>query len=234
MKALTALLLLLFAGPVRAGGFNIAWDDCGVAGARSKVFSCDTNTGSDLLYASFLAPVPVDSLVGFECILGLRPFTSELPSYWMTLPTNRCRPGAMLFEFDLTDSATNCTRGWEREMSGGGGMYFGPFGLDVARIFVVGTLDHPASIDNQREYFAFRMKFDHRRTVGINACSGCEQPLCIFMNEIKLVQPIGLGDVRIQNPESFFEVAWQSPPLRCPAEVPIRATTWGTIKGLYR
>src|SRR5438445_9248512 len=48
-----------------AAGINLSWDDCGMAGASSKFFSCDSNDGQDVLVASAQPPASLDSVCGF-------------------------------------------------------------------------------------------------------------------------------------------------------------------------
>ena len=81
--------------------------------------------------------------------------------------------------------------------------------------------------------------------MGLGACAGCQIPVCLMLNGIKVAtsSPLAGTDVVLtaaDAPNSDF-VSWQgggSPTTivgtGCPAAVPTHNATWGAVKAMYR
>lgn len=102
-----------------------------------------------------------------------------------------------------------------------------------------------ADLFSQQEYFALRLRIDNTKTVGTGACAGCDVPVCIVLQSIKL-SLIGRPEVTrvltspLNGTDSHY-ATWQgggSPTTSlgtgCPAATPTRRGTWGGVKALYR
>ena len=75
------------------------------------------------------------------------------------------------------------------------------------------------------------------KTVGADACSGCDTPVCIVFNSLKLMQPAGVGDIYVSAGDMAYDelyATWRGGPFDCPFVVPAHRGTWGQLKSLYR
>jgi len=236
--ALTALVLSA-SSVCAGGGFNLSWDDCGSAGTLQKNFACDTNLGADVLYASVVAPVPVGQLTAVEMALYLRTDQPALSPWWH-FETGGCRAGsqppALGFSLDFTAN-TACTDPWFGLGAAGGTIFeVGPYVFGQARFRAVAAIPGTTPIDNTTEYYLCKIVIGHQRTL---TCAGCAGGACIVLQTATLVQPVGVGDIVVNNPLSRGFVVWQSgndgSGRSCPGgPVPTRASTWGSIKAMYR
>lgn len=229
-------------------GINLFWNDCsiGPTAATNRTFACDTNAGAHVMVASFDPPAGITRLVGSSAVIDLRSTAQELPSWWQ-LYGGGCRDGAMSVLFTPTTPPT-CFDYW----SGGamGGITFAaPFGGDPQRMRIMASFGIPeplaGAVEPGNEYYAFRLMFDTRTTIGTEACGDCLAPMCIELKAIWLYQPEGDISYSVCNPSSSNFVTWQSalncpgfphpppPPEECAATPTVRRT-WGLIKGLYR
>jgi hypothetical protein len=242
-----ALLALFAVTPAYAGGTGLAWDDCGSHGTSFKTFTCTTNSGADVLVASFVSPIPLDQLVGFEATVDLFSGLPAMPSWWSFTPGTGCRAGALSASTDFTSGPFSCADPW------GGPMAvlwsYPPFIAppDVARIRLVGTMAQgtTAAVDDTSEYYAFKLRIAHAKTVGATACAGCDVGMCIVLNSIKVVRAGGAGDYTLSGDPRQQLASWQCPGsmqvdayhnwycyLPCPT--PVKSKTWGGVKSLYR
>jgi hypothetical protein len=125
----------------------------------------------------------------------------------------------------------------------------GVFGNNTARITGGFAIAPPLpDLVAAQEYFAFIAVIDRAKTVGTGACDGCTTPACIVFNHIKVATPPVEGqqfrDVSLSGPTNGTDsnyVTWQGGAgvtsnlgQGCPAATPTRATTWSSVKSLYR
>ena len=100
------------------------------------------------------------------------------------------------------------------------------------------TIPGSTSITGTDEYYFFRVGISNARSTGNGSCAGCTDGACIVFNSIQVTQPAGVGDYTISNPLVRNFVQWQggggSVAGGCPASVPTRQQTWGSVKSLYR
>ena len=100
---------------VRAQGINLSWDDCGLSGSQIKTFACNTNTGEDVLVASFRPPSGVSQFLGLSA--DLRIASTQLPAWWRHGP-GQCRGiGGFVTEFAGVSGA--CETPWSLSATGG-------------------------------------------------------------------------------------------------------------------
>jgi hypothetical protein len=235
VSLVTFASLATLAPPAAAfGGINLRWTDCGEFGIVARSFACNTNVGTNQLFASVIAPVPMNQLEGMEAVIDLQSLSASLPNFWQ-LGSGGCRSGALTHNFDFTLGPFNCGDPWQGVAAGGESYQAGfPF-PNGARIKIVVAVQVPVSIDDVTEYYAFELRFSNAKAVGTGACAGCIVPVCLVLNQIKLVQPAGVGDYVVQNPILTNGASWQQYGANCPfQEVPVRATSWGAVKSLYR
>lgn len=234
---LTAALLVACIGTARAqGGIDLSWNDCGAFGTSSKTFTCASNTLTGaVLIASAVAPVPMDQLNGEESEFLLQT-TAPALSPWWHLESGGCRgTSAISTSFDFTGGPFNCLDPWSGQAAGGM-LYEANYGaLNRARLRTVGAIAGSTSITNTDEYEFFKVTLLGSKTVGTGACAGCTDGMCIVFTSLKLTQPAGVGDYVLTAPVIRQHVTWQSGvAFFCPAGDPVRNTTWGSVKSLYR
>ena len=248
MLALFAALFLSIPASA-APGIALAWDHClsEGTGVQNKVFACDTNVGGQTMVGTFQLAAAMDGVKGTEIVVQVASASPVLPAWWHFSNVGTCRQTALSVNgvHDLED--LTCP-----DWSGGGmGLafvgYCGPSvggncqsgaGANGARILIV-TAVHPslaASLESGQEYFAFNLLLRNLQTVGTGACAGCETPVCIVFNSIKV--EINSFDFQFlstaSSPGGNF-VTWQGGGgSNCPAATPTRGATWGSVKSLYR
>jgi hypothetical protein len=94
-------------------------------------------------------------------------------------------------------------------------------------------LDQAESLEDGLEYNAFSITLGKEHTVGLGACSGCSEPLCIRLDYITLTYADN-SMVTLTNPLNSNLISWQSLTPLCFPPDPVRTRTWGQIKSLYR
>ena len=100
---------------------------------------------------------------------------------------------------------------------------------------------NPTAAPPGQEYYSLVIKITATGTLG-NPCapqSGCLDPVCIVLNEIKLTQPAGTpgGSPVVTNPLTENFVTWQGGAVGgagCPGATPAVNRTWGSVKAIYR
>lgn len=237
------LLLAASAWPALAqhGSVRLMWTNCGAAGTTARTFACNTNSGSDVLILSFKPGNATDAVYQFETSLsiGYQDF-SLMPDWWSLAPVTGCRRGALTASAGFSSAGGACEDPWAGQglasvavtqlniMDGG---------LRRLRVNVVAALPFAAAspLDPATEYFAARLTLNHQKTTGTGACAGCAQSMCIAFNSS--------SSYTLANPDSptrtalwtdFGEsVVWNGTE-SCERLVPVRNSTWGAIKSLYR
>jgi hypothetical protein len=235
--ASTAALLVVAAATASAGGINLAWNDCSPAGQLSKTFACNSNTLTGaIMIASAVAPVPMDQLNSEESEMILQTNQAALSPWW-NLQTGGCRTG-MAGGFDFTGGPFTCIDPWVGAASGGMNYVAGYGSPNAAQIRTVCAIAGSTGITGTDEYYFFKITLLGAKTTGTGSCAGCTDGACIVFTSLKLNQPAGVGDYVITNPLVNQYVTWQTGGAGvgggCPAVVPTRSTTWGSVKSLYR
>ena len=241
MKKATAMfvtMLLLACAPVlaHAVGVNLGWNEClGGGGVSNRVSACASNIGFNLLYGSFVPPAGLTKVASFEIVVDLLTQNPGFTPWWGIRGVGSCRIGLQVSS-DM-NGAPGCSD-YLRGLAGSGTTTFtkGFAGMsDRARIVTIFVMDSTQAIpmDPAREYYAVRYTILNVNTVGASACTGCDEPACLVLNSVKLVQSDGLPSVVLSGPVSNDVATWQGGlPGNC-ALVPVRNRTWGSIKSLY-
>jgi hypothetical protein len=244
MKALwTACALLFVSAPLASagsGGLNLGWTDCGGSPASlNRTFACSTNTGSFTLVGSFVTPSSVTAASGIVSIMDMQTAGVLLPPWW-GMATGLCRAGSLTANFDFTNGPWSCIDYWQGGASGA--VTMDPPQGNRARIRVVATLPAGSplitSIPEGDEVYAFKVIIDAARTTGLGACAGCQREAVICFTSVTITQPAGAagGNRYVWQPASRSYATWQGGGYvtdYCFPD-PVRSTTWGSIKTLYR
>ena len=239
-----ACALLLAAAPAAypaAGSLNLGWNDCGgYPSSLNKVFACNTDSRTFTLIGSFLAPSGVTAASGITAILDLQTATIGYPAWWGLAP-GLCRAGSLTVTFDFRNGPYTCVDYWQGGAAGSISMD-SPTG-NRTRIRVVAALPAAspliAPIDEGTEVYAFGAIVDAAKTTGPGACTGCQTGAVVCLNSITITQSADAGGNRfIFQPAARSFAAWQGGPFYDPYYAcypdPVRNTTWGSIKSLYR
>ncbi len=241
LLALSLLLLTLTDPAAQAAGINLSWNDCGIYGAVSKTFACNSNTLTGaVLVGSYQTPPGSTAITGNEIVIDLVSAGSTLPAWWMFKNAGTCRQTALSSSADFTSGPFSCGDYWAGLAAGGLASYMTPYqsAPNRARIFLVYAvaIANAMPMDDTIEYYSFKLTLSGAKTVGSPSCAGCMDPVCLVLSQIKATQPAGVGDYRLQNPLERNHVTWQGGAVwgGCPGATPTHNATWGSVKSQYR
>ena len=256
--------LTLAVSAFAATGVNLAWDAClGSGGVSNKTFACDTNTGTDYLYVSFVSDTAISDVTGMELKIDGVSCSSAVPTWWHFKNLGACRQTAMSVSAAQGTESPGCANLWPPSLAGGvisfnPNTYTDPSFGPTFRIFM--ALGVPSfdkfQISPGQETFVARVAITHAKTTGTGACAGCDTPMSIGVHRLDLTRTSALPQVTLSTETipGSSTVAWQGasassfippPPLghndpwpyrtvECALPVPARNHTWGTIKSMYR
>jgi len=243
---LVAACLLGFATSAHgARGFNLTWgagcwrDDP----VTLKAFACDANEGSATFTASFVYDFNYSQVNYLACQVDLQSDSPTLPDWWQLSSGGACRQGALSSTADFAAAPGGCTDLWRGQTPDGEFTWrtaaypegeTGPRVPLPNRARFVGTYLANAYVPIVKgvEYYVFSVTVDFRNTAGAGACSGCTTPVTIVLNEIDLT--VAINPIRITTPLSNGCLRWQAAGVTPCGATPVRNTTWGQVKGLYR
>lgn len=238
------LLLTLTASVAAAGGVAMSWGDyCGLSngGPYNLTWACRNDTTTRIrATCSFMPDESHPDLVGLTvCLAGVSE-AATLPDWWQ-LGTGGCREGALTLSLDgsaMVGGAEACIDPWA-------GLATGLLGDWVVlggqfRTTATCTLAQPVSIQAGRKYFACQFRMDARRTTS-GECIGCLYPLMLAISSIEL-HFAGGGEPEVLDrpyPRDGRCLSYQNTTIwsdLCSYYpiVPVRNSTWGQIKSLYR
>jgi hypothetical protein len=240
VKFLIAVLLLAAAAPAAwaQAGINLFWNDCSETGATLQTFACDDNAGYLVLYVSVVSPQDLPQLAAVEVTLRMRVATGTVPDWWLT-GAGQCRQGAISCSFDPAENASSCADIWQ--------------GTPNASVFSILPGDHWQNallfrgaaavqagselnvVADGSELEVCRLVIQREKSTGAAGCAGCEIEACLAVNECRLLQAGGLGNVTLEDPAASNWVVWQGDAgVPCPQSVPTLNRSWGAVKGMYR
>lgn len=233
LLALTASL-----ASAQGAGINLAWNDCLPVGVPLALFSCDTNAGLQTMYGSFIPPPGITKLSGNEIVIDLRSASPVLPQWWMFKNAGTCRQTALSASFNFLGGPFTCVDYWAGRASGNIAAYqigFGGANRARAKLVAAVASSQAGPVNPPTQYYSFALTITNAKTVGDPSCTGCLEPVCIVLNSINLTQPVGLGNFFLFMPAPQNWVVWQSQLTGfCPDATPTKASTWGSLKALYR
>jgi hypothetical protein len=227
-----------------AEGLYLTWGDCalGLNAPHDRVSACAANTGGQTLYCAFQMPYPADSVLGVDIVVDVQSSATSMPPWWDFAPDS-CRDGKMTVNLDFSLN-TACAEFWFTQATGGlQGYYLGqPRGsASQARIKIAAAVlpgNGYRQLNATDMYYAAEIVISDALTTGTGSCVGCFQPTCLVFNSIAIRRQPGApgGDILIETPGPGQAnwATWQGAGgVDCQA-VPVRPSTWGQIKNLYR
>jgi hypothetical protein len=227
--------LLLAAGPAHAAGSGLRWNEC--EGPSNRAFACDRSTGSEVLVGSFQSPASSDML-GIDVFLRFTTVDGAVPVWWHMWDAGDCRRNSSSLSVDMS-TETDCEDPWLGQATG---LYaphsFDAHGLDLRMVIAVPE-QAIQRIAADRTYAAFRLTFNHARSSGAAACAGCQQPVCIVIEQMNLVfrdsprYDVALTAGRPGSGAPGNIATWQGGTPSCGAGAP-KSSTWSELKKRYK
>jgi hypothetical protein len=240
-------------------GVNLRWDHCFAdGGVLNKTFACNVNSGGEQLVLSFELDSGMSEVAGMEIVVDVKTTGPALPSWWMFRNIGTCRQNSLGLSFFPPAGSVNCEDWAAGQAAGGLAAYnVGYAGPATAKIVVATAVPSfaIATLSPGIEYAVCVLTVNHAKTVGLGACAGCSEPVCIVFDNLNVVTPSNVGNRRLlygaKGPDSRF-VHWQGASVQnlnvtCPvsrpcdvtfdctlAVTPVRASRWGEVKALYR
>jgi len=249
IQGLATALLVFAAASAHAGILNLRWNAClGDGGVANRNFACDTNSGSDVLVASFIPTTPVLGVDQMNATVNIS-FPGPVPAWWQFRTSGSCRIGSLAVSTVPPATASACID-WADGGRDGLSTYTigGPLGAASSQISVQSPLvaSTPFDLVAGQEYFAFSATINHQKTVGAGACAGCVAGACMALVRVELHRaapqfPTDLFPSPYEQVTSWQGGAGIAVPnyggtgfTICPGATPTRARTWGEVKSLYR
>ncbi|MFN8589166.1 MAG: hypothetical protein U0704_15345 [Candidatus Eisenbacteria bacterium] len=237
-----ACVVLFGTGTACAEGVSLAWSDCGAAGSTARSFACNSNTGTDDLYLSFVPPTGVNAFYEIEAIVqvGTVDF-APVPDWWNFVSFTGCRRASLLTTHNIPISTGACVDPYALAPSTltqqvatalvlfGDGVTRRMQLRAVVTLAVADTL----ALDPGTEYYGVRWRFNHTRTVGTGACAGCTQAMCLALGRV-LLRSGPAQPVEFALPQTAQHAVTWNGGSSCDRLVPVRNRTWGALKSLYR
>jgi len=244
MLLVIAALVLSVSPAFAYGGVNFAWGtDCwSESSVQNRSFACDVNTGTELATASFAPSADLPDFNGIVAKVEICSVNAALPAWWQLWNAGACRSMLISASTDfLAVPAGSCPDPWHGLALGGIATYqtalFPPSSGPVpaynrALIKLAFALPAPEALAADVEYAGFHLAISHAKTVGDGACAGCSAPAALALAEIQL-----WGQTQMQmlgNPLSNQFLGWNGGSWWDCWPTPVRNSTWGQIKGMYR
>ena len=250
--AAAVVLLALVPHPVRAAeGLYLTWNDCaqGAAAASNRDFACNTNVGVNELYVAFTMPQATDNVRGAEIVIDVQHASAALPDWWRLEPGG-CR-WPMFQPAALTAAATfpggsACLDTWQGAQTAPvaeiAGYLLGQPGGAASQVRIKVTVSvlpgDERTLDGTSMYYAARIVLANSGTVGSPSCAGCTEAACLVLNSIIIGRtdgsPGGNFFLQTAGPGEANWALWQGGSGANCSAVPIRKSTWGMVKHLYR
>lgn len=244
--------MLFTASSALAAGVSIAWSAClSDLGPNNRNSACTSNNGTNAMVGTFLLDADKPGVTGIEVVIDLISATSPLPAWWDmgTFVANTCRPTSVTANPTIAATATNCID-WSGGAAAGGLANYQstlPLGQEwsiapaneaahrrVKIGFAVGTA---VNLLASTDYFGFNLLVNNAKTTGLGACDGCLTPVCIVLNSILLAagaDPLLQIKLTGGTAPGADRITWQGGAGADCQAVPVRNTTWGQVKSLYR
>jgi len=228
LSLMSCALLVLVAAAGAEPRF-MGWEDTNVTD-RDNSPNCEDLPSRSRLVVSFVAPPGIEAVDELNAVIDFCTAPDPLPEWWRFDLGQGCREDSMRVFIDFSNGPFTHPVLW-------------PTDADVVTTFVPGFEGNPAlariavtirpgeistgPLEAGTEYYAFGVEFGNPTT----GCNGCDHAACFIVNSLTLTHSGGIyaSDMDYRN-----YATWQGGPGNCPFIVPIRQTTWGQIKAVFR
>ena len=226
---LSLVVLAAFARPAYGDGVNLAWANCAGAATSSarQSFTCDDDSRSFTLVASFVAPSGIAQFSALEGEIEIVSDAGQVPDWWMG--DGGCRDGVIAVG-TTQPGLSGCTSPWNAQVLSI--FHFDPpsGGREKLRVIVAKSSNY-GQLASGRHYYAFTLNV---LTGGSGpGCSGCDTGMCLVFNSLKLDQTDG-SEVAITDAAVRNFVTWQGGARTCAGGHQAETPTWGQLKSIYR
>jgi len=224
----------------RAAGLSLGWQDCRTtapSGFGNQAFGCASNIVEFPLFPSFSLVAAADSVYSMELVIDVDVAADPLPAWWHMEPGG-CRANGWAADASLAGSCSDAWQGsgtaaFQGWLPGEPGASTRHGRLLVAAGALPATVAH---LDPDVAYTACRVLL---RTVNTLACNdGCATPACLVFNSLLIRSFHTPADVTVfvtgAEQGGSDRVVWQGGAGADCQSVPVRRTTWGAVKALYR
>lgn len=242
---LLATLLLGAAPPppaLAAEGISMAWLECPAGnGNANRNSPCTSDVEEHTLFPQFVLATPMDSVLALELVIDIQFSDAVAPAWWRLDPAG-CRAGNLFADTDYS-AVGACLDPWSGLGSAAQQSYVvgAPrWGDNQARVLVSSAVPSSAaaSLNSTEAYYCCRLRLRSNNTVGVPVCAGCSRPACLVLNSVRLFRFSGAGleETVLATPSAPQSnwTTWQGGSGASCTLVPVRNTTWGALKGLYR
>jgi hypothetical protein len=230
----------------RAGGFDIAWNDCGNSGVEARSFSCNSDAGTNVFYVSAMPNSPIPQMVGFDAAISVYSSGTSLSPWWHLESTGGCRGRSLSANFNFVAGPFSCEDPWGGAAMGGiAWQYFGLNAGSRARIKVVCAVQTSAAIaaNSGSEYYLCSIAINNSGATS-TSCTGCGDALCFVLDQVVLSQattdvsqPPTLPEQVLNSAQFRQKITWQSGAnasgSQCASINTPKQSTWGGIKSIY-
>jgi hypothetical protein len=240
-----ALLAVMATSAMANGLLGLHVNDCNGVSVINN--NCATNTGAVVLVASVQPPAAVPQFQAVEFVIDCaQAGAGPISAWWNMDPGTGCasRVASLTTSFDFTTLDANgnpvytaCSDPWGGAASGGIGIVLPSTGTGIgpasARITGVGAIAGQSPLlAGPTEYYMMFVKINKAGQLSSAAtCGGCLTATNIVLNNIKLIQPAGVGDTNVSGDGSARQQCSYNGG-NTPTEA--KKTSWGSIKALYR
>jgi hypothetical protein len=242
--ALSVVLASALATPAHgAGQVGLHVGDCGTGSATAVSNACTSNSGTafTLFVSCVVPPVTKAKFIGAVATLTIGFASDARPDWWRF---DTCRPAGDALYSDASMGGS-CPTLWDSATPAGNNLAVRTDDVTVpayAERLTLGAVLYPADVhdlvgDGTTELSVFRLDVLAAKSAGTGACAGCTQGACIAINMLQLE---GQDDqypsdyLTLTEPLGSNWVTYDTGYPTCPASVPVRNRTWGSVKALYR
>lgn len=238
----TALMAFAASAAFASGGLvGLHVGDCNGVSAASN--NCTANVGSVVLVGSVNPTAASPRMVSAEVVLDISNGLLALSDWWRFDGggAGGCRNALTATEdFTAVDSNglpiyTACDDYWAGSGSGAVAFIYPSPGLSnggSGRIALVASSAFEKNLSAGVPHYLFRVAFNKSLSTGVGACGGCLDPVHIYLNNVKLLQPFGAagGDADVTGDGTGQDCTYNGGN----APTPTHNSSWGSIKALYR
>jgi hypothetical protein len=249
---LTGMMLCLAAPMALASGLDFTWNtskQCPVVWTGNQDFDCLNNDDLFYMVASVVPNIEVPGFNALDArIYGVVP--GAVPAWWQAFDPGSCREAAFMPGLPPTIPTSPCagnatTKLWTTAAYGGVGswVYDNSTRFHTVISFAAAA-NRVANLSTTTRYNAFNLEVLTSNSVyvapdpdnGIEEvipCAGCDLGVTLALDYIYLYGSVSSDYIILPMAYGAQCITWQGG-ARPVCEVPVRNTTWGQVKSLYR
>ena len=240
---LALCLPLLLAASSASAGIDLTWNGCSPgAGVKTLDFTCSDPGFQAYLVGSFNLPADMDSFSSLEVLIDVSAETGALPDFWdfSAVPPGCNASGGMTRQLALP-MGCGLVDPWGADGSEGDGTYVylsdylgNPQRARLLMSLFRVSLD-PIDLAAGADYFGFSLLVSTANaTEAGGSCAGCPSGVVFVWNWAKIMSETRPElEVIAEGPAGRCVRANGATTTTCDA-VPVRRSTWGMLKSLYR